>query len=1071
MQMMNTIQYRLDCHILESLHAENRLSKRFPIGVEELILDWDMDEVKRFHRTHYTPTNAMLYIIGDLNAKSTEALIKNTFETLSSEHKDYDQIMQRSFEIQQQAKVQVEWGKGRPGYQFPPDQLGPLGEKIEPNIKLQSMHFPPVLHRWVGGEYDQSYAVPASNVDLTSTVAGAVIRSKPEALGDVSLDKILKDPSNMLSASINDAMQKLQQPTPEFFPKSPYNVGLFHHQALQAFTFHIFAKRPIEPINDMEALRMGIARRVAITALQVRLGMMGKAQQDVQFSFLGFEVADCPREGCNVASLDLSCDGVQWQKAVEVGVMEVRRFGLYGITESEMNQYMQALLTDSAQVAALGTQGAIPHAELMERMKESVACHHTWMSTADAHAACEKAMAEVTKEDVDKEAYDLTKFIVDFGKLEGEPLPSAIVCGIPPPLNLSDATVIQAIKDGLSIPVEPKADVVTPPSLMTPDMVAGLTAEHPPAWADSGPVKDEFTGTIARKLANGINVSYMPLTHEPGRGFLRIIAPGGRICERGPCGCGAKPGAASIGALTLQDGGTFEPWTREQIELFMMLNLIQWQIQCTDDCLAIDLSFSTTPTGDTAISGLETVLQFINRVLTPGKYTWEEDAFERAKSYLVQAHDQQVCSVEGAATETLMQFAANHDNRFTTLTREELEQVTLEEAKEVTLLQLNPSALDVAIVGDIDIQETERLVLQYLGTVPQSDPKVQAEAKALIMNEARAPAPAPALVRQLKVEVADSDARAVGYLSGPAPNRWGILQDGRHIRDAVAELAPEGSYSSVAARAAAASDSFEREGIKQLTSSPAAGQADRWGHPLFAPVVLAVLQEVVSSRLFQAVRDRKQLTYDTNFRFTGYERMDGSYWVTYVTAQPEKVDLALEACEAVLHDLGRMGAATLNVVPARRTVLKQHEKEVRNNEYWASLLAGTQSDAWPLKQLGDLKDFYGLVDSVTAGDLVALVKIIGLADEKQRYSCIGVSGGGGTDSGAPAPPADGTSHTLPGVPGRSGLSATAGVAGVRFAFLLGPFAAVGFFVAVVLRSRAPARLARGRTPLLSTSRL
>ncbi len=31
-QMMNTIEYRVDCQLLQYLHAENALGSRFPIG-------------------------------------------------------------------------------------------------------------------------------------------------------------------------------------------------------------------------------------------------------------------------------------------------------------------------------------------------------------------------------------------------------------------------------------------------------------------------------------------------------------------------------------------------------------------------------------------------------------------------------------------------------------------------------------------------------------------------------------------------------------------------------------------------------------------------------------------------------------------------------------------------------------------------------------------------------------------------------------------------------------------------------------------------------------------------------
>ncbi|CAA0811256.1 Insulinase (Peptidase family M16) family protein [Striga hermonthica] len=53
LQMMNTIEYRVDCQLLQHLHSENKLSKRFPIGLEEQIKKWDADKIRKFHERWY----------------------------------------------------------------------------------------------------------------------------------------------------------------------------------------------------------------------------------------------------------------------------------------------------------------------------------------------------------------------------------------------------------------------------------------------------------------------------------------------------------------------------------------------------------------------------------------------------------------------------------------------------------------------------------------------------------------------------------------------------------------------------------------------------------------------------------------------------------------------------------------------------------------------------------------------------------------------------------------------------------------------------------------------------------
>ena len=72
MTMVNTIEYRVECQILSTLHRENRLAKRFPIGKESLIRSWKQDDVKTWHRTHYRPDNVLLYIVGDIDPAEAE---------------------------------------------------------------------------------------------------------------------------------------------------------------------------------------------------------------------------------------------------------------------------------------------------------------------------------------------------------------------------------------------------------------------------------------------------------------------------------------------------------------------------------------------------------------------------------------------------------------------------------------------------------------------------------------------------------------------------------------------------------------------------------------------------------------------------------------------------------------------------------------------------------------------------------------------------------------------------------------------------------------------------------------
>lgn len=54
--------------LLQHLHSENKLSRRFPIGLEEQIKKWDAEKIRKFHERWYFPANATLYIVGDIDS-------------------------------------------------------------------------------------------------------------------------------------------------------------------------------------------------------------------------------------------------------------------------------------------------------------------------------------------------------------------------------------------------------------------------------------------------------------------------------------------------------------------------------------------------------------------------------------------------------------------------------------------------------------------------------------------------------------------------------------------------------------------------------------------------------------------------------------------------------------------------------------------------------------------------------------------------------------------------------------------------------------------------------------------
>lgn len=301
--------------------------------------------------------------------------------------------------------------------------------------------------------------------------------------------------------------------------------------------------------------------------------------------------------------------------------------------------------------------------------------------------------------------------------------------------------------------------------------------------------------------------------------------------------------------------------------------------------------------------------------------------------------------------------------RFLSIDVDTVNAVTLDDAKNSVMSQLLPSELEVSASGDFDVSEVLDLVLQYLGSIP-ADANTE-----FVPTKEEMPKPnefgaVPALKfpgKHIDLELSDSDPRAVSYVAGAAPNLWGYLADGSTVAQRVAEADKKAS-------------DYDKQ---------------RRAHPLFANVALALVAEIANRRLFSTVRERKQLTYDANFSFTGFERLKGGWFLVTVTASKENAQKALDACKETLEALRKSNPISPdNLESAKRVVLNRHEGELRTSSYWAMMMSGLQQESVPLKGPLSVTDFHAVVDAITTRDLQLTLECLGL-DDKELYTAIG----------------------------------------------------------------------------------
>jgi len=165
----------------------------------------------------------------------------------------------------------------------------------------------------------------------------------------------------------------------------------------------------------------------------------------------------------------------------------------------------------------------------------------------------------------------------------------------------------------------------------------------------------------------------------------------------------------------------------------------------------------------------------------------------------------------------------------------------------------------------------------------------------------------------------------------------------------------------------------------------------RRSHPLYPSVAMALLKEVVNSRLFTTVRDQLGLTYDATFKIEQWERHPTAWFKVQLTSSPDKIHDTVKASVEVLQRISSQKITMQELLRAKRTLLTKHESDLQKNSYWVDLLTHLQSEQVPLKTVEVLRDYKQMLVSISIEDLYDAYSHMDFSVDK-IYTCIGISG-------------------------------------------------------------------------------
>ncbi|KAL7592415.1 hypothetical protein Lser_V15G32592 [Lactuca serriola] len=901
LQMMNTIEYRVDCQLLQHLHSENKLSRRFPIGLEEQIKKWDADKIRKFHERWYFPANATLYIVGDIdNISKTVHHIEAVFGTKHAINET--PVPPKTSAFGAMASFLVPKFTGGISADSSHDRSSSLQVDQSKVVKKERHAIrPPVEHNW---------SLPERNEDLIS----------PQ---------------------------------------------IFQHELLQNFSINMFCKIPVNKVKTYGDLRNVLMKRIFLSALHFRINSRYKSSSP-PFTSIELDHSDSGREGCTVTTLTVSAEPKSWQSAIKVAAQEVRRLKEFGVTKGELARYLDALLKDSEQLAAMSDN--ISSVDNLDFVMESDALGHRVMDHKQSHESLIAVAGTVTLEEVNSIGAQVLEYISDFGKASA-PIPAAIVACVPKRVHVDGVgevdfkitpnEITTAIEEGLKEPIEPEAEFEVPKDLITLEQLDDLKLELKPSFVSVGlnsndtKVHEKETGITQCRLSNGISINYKISKTETCGGVMRLIVGGGRAAETPD-----TRGAVVLGVRTLSEGGRVGNFTREQVELFCVNHLINCSLESTEEFLCMEFRFTTRD------NGMRAAFQLLHMVLEHS--VWLEDAFDRARQLYLSYYRSIPKSLERSTAHKLMIAMLDEDERFVEPTPNSLQNLTLQTVKDAVMSQFVSDNMEVSIVGDFSEDDIDACVMDYLGTI-----KAKRGAEKALEYTPVVFRPSPNDLHFQQVFLKDTDERACAYIAGPAPNRWGYTVDGTDLLDSI-------------------SNETQGQIVKTENMNFDLEKRSR-NHPLFFAISVGLLAEIINSRLFTEVRDSQGLTYDVSFELNLFDRLTLGWYVISVTSTPGKVHRAVDACKSVLRGLHSKKIGDHELDRAKRTLLMKHEAESKSNAYWLGLIAHLQAASVHRKDISCIKDLTMLYEAATIEDVYLAYEQLKI-DEQSLYCCIGVAG-------------------------------------------------------------------------------
>ena len=486
-------------------------------------------------------------------------------------------------------------------------------------------------------------------------------------VGDIETDSI----EELIKKYFESMPAREKRPAPPMGSLAKREFATHYHYEEEAgeTSVSIEALFPRETPPDNQARRFDdLKRMLAARMINRRLERIAK-QEDAPISSATMHAGDFFDLGFALySSIDADCKPENWQAALTLVEQELRRALEFGFTEAEFNESKAVVLNlyeESAKQMATRKSR-----DLANEIARRIGSRRIFTSPADDLPRVTAALEKITPENCQEALKDLWNganetlvFVSGNAVIEGEPT------------EIIEATYRESM-----------SEEVTPPEEKEVASFAYAELPEPGKIAERNEVEDLEVTQL--RFENNVRVNLKVTDFEDETIYVKARIGAGLLTE-------PTPGLSFFLASVFTKGG-LEAHSQDELKQIFAGKSVQAGFSVDDDAFTLS--------GQTTMEDLGDQLALMRAYLTnPG---FREEAaleFQRALDYVYQQLER---TPGGFAQDEVALFLHSGDERFGYPPRDTVESLTLDQAKEWVLPDLEGGYLELTVVGDFDKEET-----------------------------------------------------------------------------------------------------------------------------------------------------------------------------------------------------------------------------------------------------------------------------------------------------------------------------------------------------------------------------